>query len=116
MNEEHTSPMTPLDQMLAQDSLQMLKAAVPYFPAGVQRVFALYAKMMELSHTISMFSGGPAELTMMSEQPRSSQPLDILQQLRTYAGDSQKETIDQILFAFHALEILQMPQEPAAPL
>lgn len=34
MNEEHTSPMTPLDQMLAQDSLQMLKAAVPYFPAG----------------------------------------------------------------------------------
>ena len=111
MNEEHTSPMTPLDQMLAQDSLQMLKAAVPYFPAG-----ALYAKMMELSHTISMFSGGPAELTMMSEQPRSSQPLDILQQLRTYAGDSQKETIDQILFAFHALEILQMPQEPAEPL
>ena len=97
MNEEHTSPMTPLDQMLAQDSLQMLKAAVPIFPAG-------------------SFSGGPAELTMMSEQPRSSQPLDILQQLRTYAGDSQKETIDQILFAFHALEILQMPQEPAEPL
>ena len=57
MNEEHTSPMTPLDQMLAQDSLQMLKAAVPYFPAGAQRIFALYAKMMELSHTISMFSG-----------------------------------------------------------
>ena len=105
MNEEHTSPMTPLDQMLAQDSLQMLKAAVPYFPAGAQRIFALYAKMMELSHTISMFSGGPAELTMMSEQPRFSQPLDIL-----------KETIDQILFAFHALEILQMPQEPAEPL
>ena len=38
MNEEHTSPMTPLDQMLAQDSLQMLKAAVPYFPAGAQRI------------------------------------------------------------------------------
>ena len=78
MNEEHTSPMTPLDQMLAQDSLQMLKAAVPYFPAGAQRIFALYAKMMELSHTITMFSGGPAELTMMSEQPRSSQPRILL--------------------------------------
>ena len=84
MNEDHIAPMTPLDQMLAQDSLQMLKAAVPYFPADVQRVFALYAKMME--------------------------------QLRTYAGESQKEMIDQILFAFHALEILQMPQEPADPL
>ena len=58
MNEDHIAPMTPLDQMLAQDSLQMLKAAVPYFPADVQRVFALYAKMMELSHTIAMFSGG----------------------------------------------------------
>ena len=105
MNEDHIAPMTPLDQMLAQDSLQMLKAAVPYFPADVQRVFALYAKMMELSHTIAMFSGGPAELMMMSEESGASQPLDIL-----------KEMIDQILFAFHALEILQMPQEPADPL
>ena len=130
MNEDHIAPMTPLDQMLAQDSLQMLKAAVPYFPADAQRVFALYAKMMELSHTIAMFSGGPAELMMMSEEFGTSQPLDILrksifnsfrkldilQQLRTYAGESQKEMIDQILFAFHALEILQMPQEPADPL
>ena len=113
MNEDHIAPMTPLDQMLAQDSLQMLKAAVPYFPADAQRVFALYVKMMELSHTIAMFSGGPAELMMKSG---TSQPLDILQQLRTYAGESQKEMIDQILFAFHALEILQMPQEPADPL
>ena len=103
MNEDHIAPMTPLDQMLAQDSLQMLKAAVPYFPADAQRVFAL-------------FSGGPAELMMMSEESGTSQPLDILQQLRTYAGESQKEMIDQILFAFHALEILQMPQEPADPL
>ena len=86
MNEDHIAPMTPLDQMLAQDSLQMLKAAVPYFPADAQRVFALYAKMMELSHTIAMFSGGPAELMMMSEESGTSQPLDILQQLRTYAG------------------------------
>ena len=116
MNEDHIAPMTPLDQMLAQDSLQMLKAAVPYFPADVQRVFALYAKMMELSHTIAMFSRSPAELMMMSEESGASQPLDILQQLRTYAGESQKEMIDQILFAFHALEILQMPQEPADPL
>ena len=81
MNEDHIAPMTPLDQMLAQVSLQMLKAAVPYFPADVQRVFALYAKMMELSHTIAMFSGGSAELMMMSEESGTSQPLDILQQL-----------------------------------
>ena len=73
MNEDHIAPMTPLDQMLAQDSLQMLKAAVPYFPADAQRVFALYAKMMELSHTIAMFSGGPAELMMMSEESGTSQ-------------------------------------------
>ena len=55
-------------------------------------------------------------IEMMSEESGTSQPLDILQQLRTYAGESQKEMIDQILFAFHALEILQMPQEPADPL
>lgn len=115
MNEDHIAPMTPLDQMLAQDSLQMLKAAVPYF-RQMYSGFCFVCKMMELSHTIAMFSGGPAELMMMSEESGASQPLDILQQLRTYAGESQKEMIDQILFAFHALEILQMPQEPADPL
>ena len=44
MNEDRIAPMTPLDQMLAQDSLQMLKAAVPYFPADVQRVLLCMQK------------------------------------------------------------------------
>ena len=115
MNEDHIAPMTPLDQMLAQDSLQMLKAAVPYFPADVQRVFALYANDGTFPYNCNVFRRS-CRLMMMSEESGASQPLDILQQLRTYAGESQKEMIDQILFAFHALEILQMPQEPADPL
>lgn len=111
MNEESTPLLTPLDQMVSDDSLQMLKAAVPYLPSNAQLIFAMYAKIKELSHTITAFSGAPAEIRMMSEQPKASQPLDVLQNLRQYAGEPQKATIDQILFAFHALEILQMPQE-----
>ena len=91
MNEDHIAPMTPLDQMLAQDSLQMLKAAVPYFPANVQRFFALYAKMMELSHTIAMFSGASCRTDDDVRRVRTSQPLDILQQLRTYAGEKARK-------------------------
>ena len=56
MNEDRIAPMTPLDQMLAQDSLQMLKAAVPYFPADAQRVFALYAKIPVRSYSRRGFS------------------------------------------------------------
>lgn len=112
MSEESLPPMTPLDQMVSQSSVQMLKAAVSYLPMRTQRFFAIYAKLAELSHTISAFSMPQAELTMMSESRQAAvEPTDLLNQLRTYAGNSEKEKIDQLLFAFHALEILQMSQD-----
>ena len=34
--EQNVEQMTPLDQMIAQDQLQMLKAAIPYASFGLQ--------------------------------------------------------------------------------
>ena len=79
-------------------------------------------ELQELIHEV-LEEASKEEFIPLQEKIRISKELfnafrklDILQQLRTYAGESQKEMIDQILFAFHALEILQMPQEPADPL
>ena len=44
MNEEQFSPVTPLDAMISQDSLQLLKAAVPYMPGRAGRMLSVYAK------------------------------------------------------------------------
>ncbi len=111
MNEDHVSPMTPLDAMISQDSLQLIKAAVPYMNGRGQQVLSIYAKIMELSNTISLFGKPQPELSMMSAQAESMQPADMLNDIRQYAQGPAKEAIDQVLFALNTIQLIQMYQE-----
>ena len=45
--EQNVEQMTPLDQMIAQDQLQMLKAAIPYASFGLQPSLAILSKWLE---------------------------------------------------------------------
>lgn len=67
--------MTPLDQMIAQDQLQMLKAAIPYASFGLQPSLAILSKWLELQRTIQLFSR-PADLSMMSVDAPHVSPLE----------------------------------------
>lgn len=111
MNEETNQPMTPLDSMVSQDSIQVLKAAIPYFSGKSQQVLSIYAKMLELSNTISIFSHPQPEMTMMSSSQEAVQPVDMLNDIRKYATGSIRDSIDQILFALNTIQLLQMYQE-----
>jgi hypothetical protein len=111
MSEENVTPMTPLDSMTTQDSLQILKAAIPYMPPRGQQMISIYAKIRELSNTISLFNHVPTELTMMSASPRMSSPDDLLNNIRQFTSDSTKGNIDQLLFALNTIQLLQMYQE-----
>ena len=42
--EQNVEQMTPLDQMIAQDQLQMLKAAIPYASFGLQPSLAILSR------------------------------------------------------------------------
>lgn len=111
MSEEATPPLTPLDSMISQDSLQVLKAAVPYLPAQSQQLLSVYAKMMELANTISFFRHPQPELSMMSARSKSVQPEEMLNDIRRFAAGSAKDNIDHILFALNTIQLLQMYQE-----
>ncbi|HIS25438.1 MAG TPA: hypothetical protein IAA57_00800 [Candidatus Pullilachnospira intestinigallinarum] len=112
MNEESFSPVTPLDAMVSQDSLQLLKASVPYLPAKAGRMLSVYAKMRELSNTISLFERAKPEVSMMSSHPpKNLLPADILGEIRQYAGGAAREAIDQLLFVLNTLQLVQMYQE-----
>lgn len=103
--------MTPLDAMVSQDSLQVLKAAIPYMSGKSQQLFSVYAKMMELTNTISFFRSPQPELAMMSEKPESLQPADMLSDIRKFAQGPMKDQIDQLLFALNTIQLIQMYQE-----
>ena len=67
MNEQDSVKMTPLDQMIAEDQLQILKAAIPYASPNVQSMLSVFAKVLELQRTIQLFSHSQ-EISMMSER------------------------------------------------
>ena len=56
MKEKSTPQMTTLDQMVNDDSLQMMKAAIPYVSPNGRKTLSLLTKFMELRKTMSMFN------------------------------------------------------------
>ena len=102
--EQNVEQMTPLDQMIAQDQLQMLKAAIPYASFGLQPSLAILSKWLELQRTIQLFSR-PADLSMMSVDAPHVSPLEIdfarlqaLQQMASQSrGKSQAEMMPFLL-------------------
>lgn len=110
MDETNTGKLTPFDAVVSQDSLQMLKATLPYMPVSMQKMLAIYAKVTELSNTVSYFRNFTPELQMMS----SSQPVhptELLSDLRQYTNGNMQSKIDQILFAFHTIQMMQSFQD-----
>lgn len=106
MDEATTGKMTPFDAAISQDSLQMLKATLPYMPTNLQKTLAVYAKISELSNTISYFRNFSPELKMMSS-PQTMQPSEILTQLRQYTSGPMQNTIDQLLFFYNTMQMMQ---------
>ena len=110
MDEVTTGKLTPFDAAVSQDSLQMLKATLPYMPVGMQKMLAIYAKVTELSNTVSYFRNFAPELQMMSSaQPL--QPFDLLSDLRQYTNGTMQNKIEQILFAFNTIQMMQSLQD-----
>lgn len=111
MNEQESVKMTPLDQMVSEDQLQLLKAAIPYASPKAQSMLSIFAKTLELQRTIQLFSH-TQELSMMSEQESSgTNPMEMLQTISQFASGEMKENLNNIMTAFTAVQMFQMYQE-----
>ena len=104
--EQNVEQMTPLDQMIAQDQLQMLKAAIPYASFGLQPSLAILSKWLELQRTIQLFSR-PADLSMMSVDAPHVSPLEMLQDISRFAAGPQRDLLSQM---FQTMQMVQMLQ------
>lgn len=109
MGEEQIPCQTPLDTQVSQDTLQIMKAAIPYMPQKGQKLLAIYAKIRELSNTLSYFRSSQPELSIMSIS--TVQPEEMLNDMKKYASDCTRNQIDQLLFALNTIQLIQMYQE-----
>lgn len=100
---------TTLDQMVSNDSQQMLKAAIPYLPPSGRQIFSIYTKLMELSNTLSLFSPARQDVQICSEMP--AHPLDMLQDIQRFCYGKSRHKIDQMVNMFAMIQMLQIMQE-----
>ena len=101
MNDDFSHRMTPFDEYIAHQPLQMLKLFIPFLPPQNQRMFAVYVKFLELRHTLSFFRG-------MRQQEQS--PENIFDTLKPYMSPSDTESFDQMMTAMSMMNMMQEMQ------
>ena len=113
MNQQDSTPMTGLDQMVSDDQLQILKAIIPYVSPHGQRFLSIYSKVRELHNTMNLMPNQGEEMRIGGSDSASSlQPLDILNEIRPFCSKSAQQNIDQVIQIFAMLQMAELFQDP----
>lgn len=90
--------MENLDTLIQDKHLQMIKSALPYLNPSRQKDMAMLVKFMELQRTMAFFQNPVNDLHMCSEDtPEEERPVQMLNAIREYCNDSEKETVDNLI-------------------
>ena len=101
MNDDFSHRMTPFDEYISNQSLQMMKLIIPFLPPQNQRMFAVYVKFLELRHTLSFFQG---------MRQREHSPEDIFNTIKPYMSPSDAESFDQMMNMMSMMNMMQEMQ------
>ena len=101
MNDDFSHKMTPFDEYISNQSLQMMKLFIPFLPPQNQRMFAVYVKFLELRYTLSFFRG-------MRQKEHS--PENIFDTLKPYMSPSDAESFDQMMNMMSMMNMMQEMQ------
>ncbi len=108
MENSTPTPQTAVDRIADGGSLQMMKAAIPYLPPALQKGMSLYAKLLELQNLMSYYN---QPVRACSAETSSANSEEILNDIRTYCSDTQRQSIDQALDFIHTLKMYQEIQK-----
>ena len=101
MNDNFSHLMTPFDQYISTQSLQMTKLLIPFLPPQSQRMMAVYVKFFEFRHTIAFFR---------SMQQKQHSPDDILNSIKPYMSSYDMESFDQMMNMMNMMSMMQEMQ------
>lgn len=103
-----------LDEMVNEDSVLVLKAALPYLPPSSQSFISIFAKFMELSNTISLFHTSH-NMQLCAQSHERADPLEMLTACSKVCHGPMKERIDSMINTLAMLQMFDISQKPSAP-
>ena len=102
---------TELDRMTSSHELQMLKAALSYFPAGPRRLLSLVIKARELKNTVELFSS-PDALSICSVSGQRGF-FEALSEIKEYGSPEEKRSFERLETMIQLFSLYrQSPPEP----
>ena len=102
-----------LDEMVNGDSVQILKAALPYLPSSGQSVVSVFAKFLELQNTIHFFHSSKGNMEICSRQ--KSDPVEMLTACSNACHGPAKEKLNNMINTLLMLQMLELSQKPLPP-
>ena len=113
MSDSNTSNMTPIDALVCDDGLQILKACIPFFGLQEQSFLLAYTKFMEFRRSIRLVKEETGRLQACSVNPQLRTPLYMLNHIRSYCSESNRQTIDTLLQCIQMIQLYQTLQDPS---
>ncbi len=112
MEENPTLKMTDFDCLVTNESLQILKALLPYFPANGRHFLSVYAKIMEMQNTMRVFSQPGGGLSICSEKEREHLDFPtLIGQIREYCSPATQAKMDDCMKYLALFEMVSLMQE-----
>lgn len=99
-----------LDEMVEEDSVQMLKAALPYLPASNQSFVSIFAKFLELQNTIRLFHSTKGEVQICAQSREQGDPLEMLTACSKVCHGAAKERIDSLINTLVMIQMFEVSQ------
>ena len=107
MQEETTDKMTPFDRLISSKDLQLMKLIIPYTPPANQHILAVFIKFLELNRTMKIFHQTRQSIHTQAFEKSISSPLDIVDEIRPYLSETERNSIDSILNVFNMMQMLE---------
>lgn len=109
---------TELDRMTSSYDLQMLKAALTYFPPQPKRFLSVFVKMQELKNTLNLISSaendGFLNICSTPEDVPKQGFFDILNEIKEYGSPEQQKMFDRMNQAIKLAGMYEQMAQTAA--
>lgn len=101
-----------LDEMVNEDSVRILKAAIPYLPLKGQSFACVFAKFIELQNTFKLLNSSENAMQICAKPQDKAEPLEMLSACSKVCHGPLKEKLENIT---NTLLMMQMLDSDTIP-
>lgn len=99
-------PISPVDKLVNNQELRLMKAALPYLNPGSKKNIAVFVKMLELKKTFELFNYSD-EITLSELHKTPTNKLDVIKDFRDFSEGQSRNTLNMLYNIMNLQNVLE---------